>query len=330
MATKERNARITSLGMYVPPEIMTNADFEKLVDTSDEWIVQMTGMKERHYIGDGEATSDLATRAASEALERAGVAPEDVQMILVATATPDMSFPSTACLTQYNIGAKNAFAFDISAGCSGFVYGTVVASQFIRAGTVDTALVIGAESLTRFTDMTDRSSCILFGDGAGAAVFQACEPERGLVDHYIQSDGKLAGLLMCPAGGSKTPASHETVDARDHSIRMIGNKVYVNAVRAMSDSVVKVLDQQGLSGDDLDILFPHQANIRIITSVAERAGLPMEKVYVNIHKYGNTSAASIPMAMYEAIEDGSLKEGMLAGTVAFGAGFTWGSTLMRW
>jgi len=316
--------------MYVPPKVMTNADFEKLVDTSDEWIVQMTGMKERHYIEGDEATSDMASRAATEALERAGVAPEDVQMILVATATPDMLFPSTACLTQYKIGAQNAFAFDISAGCSGFIYGTVIASQFIRAGTVDTALVIGAESLTRFTDMTDRSTCVLFGDGAGAAVFQACEPEHGLVDHYIASDGKLAGLLTCPAGGSKTPASHDTVDARDHSIRMIGNKVYVNAVRAMSDSVVKVLDQQGLTGDDLDILFPHQANIRIITSVAERAGLPMDKVYVNIHKYGNTSAASIPMAMYEAIEDGSLKEGMLAGNVAFGAGFTWGATLMRW
>jgi 3-oxoacyl-[acyl-carrier-protein] synthase-3 len=330
MAARERSARITSLGMYVPPDIMTNADFEKLVDTSDEWIVQMTGMRERHYIGEGEATSDLATRAAKEALERAGIAAEEVQMILVATATPDMHFPSTACLTQHNIGAKNAFAFDISAGCSGFVYGTVIASQFIRAGTVDTALVIGAESLTRFTNMTDRSSCILFGDGAGAAVFQACEPGRGLVDHYIQSDGKLADLLRCPAGGSKSPASHATVDANEHTIHMIGNKVYVNAVRAMSDSVMKVLEQQGLTGDDLDILFPHQANIRIIKSVAERAGLPMDKVYVNIHKYGNTSAASIPLAMYEAVEDGSLKEGMLAGTVAFGAGFTWGSTLMRW
>ncbi len=330
MAANERNARITSLGMYVPPKVMTNADFEKLVDTTDEWIVQMTGMKERHYIEGDEATSDMASRAATEALERAGVAPEDVQMILVATATPDMLFPSTACLTQYKIGASNAFAFDISAGCSGFIYGTVIASQFVRQGTVDTALVIGAESLTRFTDMTDRSTCVLFGDGAGAAVFQACEPGRGLVDHYIQSDGKLAGLLTCPAGGSKTPASYATVDARDHSIRMIGNKVYVNAVRAMSDSVMKVLDQQGLTGDDLDILFPHQANIRIITSVAERAGLPMDKVYVNIHKYGNTSAASIPLAMYEALEDGSLKEGMLAGAVAFGAGFTWGSTLMRW
>ncbi len=330
MAASERNARIASLGMYVPPKVMRNVDFEKLVDTSDEWIVQMTGMKERHYIGEGEATSDLASRAATEALERAGVGPLDVEMILVATATPDMMFPSTACLTQYNIGANNAFAFDICAGCSGFVYATVIAAQFIRAGTIDTALVIGAESLTRFTDMTDRSTCVLFGDAAGAAVMTACEPERGLVDHYIQSDGRLAGLLTCPAGGSRQPASHETVDARDHSIRMIGNKVYVNAVRAMSDSVMKVLDQQGLSGEDLDILFPHQANIRIITSVAERAGLPMEKVYVNIHKYGNTSAASIPLAMYEAVEDGSLKEGMLAGNVAFGAGFTWGATLLRW
>jgi len=330
MAANGRNARIVSLGMSVPEKIMTNADFEKLVDTTDEWIVQMTGMKERHYLSDEEATSDLASRAAAEALERAGVDAADVDMVLVATATPDMLFPSTACLTQHKIGAKNAFAFDIGAGCSGFVYGTVVASQFIRAGGAETALVIGAESLTRFTDMTDRSTCVLFGDAAGAAVMQVCDPEVGLVDHYIQSDGKLSSLLTCPAGGSRTPASHETVDARDHTIHMIGNKVYVNAVRAMSDSVMKVLEQQGLSGDDLDILFPHQANIRIITSVAERAGMPMDKVYVNIHKYGNTSAASIPLAMYEAVEDGSLEDGMLAGTVAFGAGFTWGSTLWRW
>ena len=252
-------------------------------------------------------------------------------MILIATATPDMLFPSTACLTQHKIGAKNAFAFDICAGCSGFVYGYRCRVAVHPAGTVDTALVIGAESLSRFTNMTDRSFVHSLrrrrrcGRVPGHASRSAV-----IVDHYIQSDGKLGDLLTCPAGGSKRPASHETVDANEHTIHMIGNKVYVNAVRAMSDSVMKVLEQQGLSGDDLDILFPHQANIRIITSVAERAGLPMEKVYVNIHKYGNTSAASIPLAMYEAVEDGSLKEGMLAGTVAFGAGFTWGSTLMRW
>jgi len=330
MSAEASRSAIAALGMYVPPKVMTNDDFAGIVDTSDEWITQMTGIKERHFVEGDVATSDLATRAAEDALERAGVAASDVEMILVATATPDMFFPSTACLTQAKIGAENAFAFDISAGCSGFIYGMTVVDQFIRAGTVETALVIGAETLTRFTDMTDRNTCVLFGDGAGAAVVRPADSSRGLVDHFVQSDGRLGHLLTLPAGGTRTPASHETVDARLHYIKMEGRKIYVNAVKKMADSIICVLEQQGLSGSDLDILFPHQANTRIITSVAERAGLPMERVFVNIHKYGNTSAASIPIAMYEAEQEGRLESGMLAGMVAFGAGFTYGAALVKW
>jgi 3-oxoacyl-[acyl-carrier-protein] synthase-3 len=330
MTDKRRNACIAGLGMYVPPKVMTNEDFTKIVETSDQWIVEMTGMKVRHFTEADVASSDLAAHAARQAMERAGVGPSDIDMILVATATPDKFFPSTACLAQAKIGADKAFAYDISAGCSGFIYGMVVAEQFIAAGTIETALVIGAENLTKFTDMTDRNTCVLFGDGAGAVVVKACDPPRGIIAHYLGSDGKLGSLLEFPAGGSRKPASHETVDQRLHYIKMNGPKVYLHASKAMSDSVHRVLDQAGLAGDDIDILFPHQANIRIIQTVAERAGMPMEKVFVNIEKYGNTSAASIPIALFEAVESGRLKPGMLIGIVAFGAGFTWGAALVRW
>jgi len=330
MADSAKRACIRSIGVYVPPKVMTNADFAKIVDTSDEWITQMTGIKERHFVDADTASSDLASAAAKSALEKAGVDPMDVDMVLVATATPDMFFPSTACLTQAKIGAKNAFAYDVSAGCSGFLYGLVVAQQFIAAGTVKTALVIGAETLTKFTDMTDRNTCVLFGDGAGAALVRAAAGQEGLVSYYLGSDGKLGDLLKLPAGGTRLPASHETVDARLHYIKMNGRQVYLHAVKAMSDSTLKVLERAGVKGTDLDLLFPHQANIRIIESVAERAGIPMDKVFGNIHKYGNTSAASIPIALWDAENQGRLKEGMLIGMVAFGAGFTWGAALMRW
>ena len=330
MAGSARNAYIAGMGMYVPPKVMTNEDFAKIVDTSDEWITQMTGIKERRHVEADVATSDLATAASKIAMEKAGVTPDEIDMIIVATATPDMFFPSTACLVQTNIGAVNAFAYDIVAGCSGFIYGLVIAEQFIKAGMVETILLIGAETLSKVSNMTDRNTCVLFGDGAGAAILRPCETPKGVIDHVIGSDGSLGSLLSLPAGGSRMPASHETVDKNLHTIYMDGRKVYVNAVKKMGDSVVEVLEQQNLTGDDMDILFPHQANLRIITSVAKRAGMPIEKVYINIHKYGNTSAASIPLAMCEAIDDGSLKEGMLVGLVAFGAGFTWGSALIRW
>ena len=330
MAETKRNAYIAGMGVSLPPRVVTNDDFAKIVDTSDEWITQMTGIRERRFTDGDTATSDLAAEASARALESAGLDASEVDMVLIGTATPDMFFPSTACLVQAKIGAKNAFAYDMSAGCTGFIYGLVIAEQFVATGTVDTALVVGAENLSKFMDMTDRNTCVLFGDGAGAAVVRSCEPPKGLITHYLGSDGTLGKLLEFPAGGSRMPATHETVESRLHSIKMEGRKVYVNAVRAMGDSVLKVLDQAGLTGADLDILFPHQANIRIITSVAERAGMPMDKVYVNIDRYGNTSAASIPIAMAEAIESGRLREGMIAGLVAFGAGFTWGAALIRW
>ncbi|MBM3307667.1 MAG: ketoacyl-ACP synthase III [Candidatus Eisenbacteria bacterium] len=330
MTDSAKRATIVGLGTYVPPRVVTNDDFSKTVETSDEWITQMTGIKERHFVDGDTASSDLAALAGKVALERAGVDPPDVDMVLVATSTPDMFFPCTACLAQDKVGAKNAFAYDVSAGCSGFIYGLVIAHQFIAAGTIETALVIGAETLSRFADMTDRNTCVLFGDGAGAAVVQGCDAPRGLLAYHLGGDGKLGDLLKFPAGGTKMPASHETVDARLHYIKMNGRQVYANAVKAMSDSTLRVLEKAGLSGADVDLFFPHQANIRIMEAVAERARLPMEKVFVNIDRYGNTSAASIPIALDEAVTQGRLTEGMLIGMVAFGTGFTWGAALMRW
>jgi len=330
MGESKRTARIAGMGMYAPPKVMTNEDFTKIVDTSDEWITQMTGIKERHVAEPDVTTSDMAAEAARVALSNAGLTAEDVDMIVLGTATPDMLFPSTACLVQAKIGATNAFCYDMAAGCSGFIYGLTIARQFVSMGTVKTALVIGAENLTKFADMTDRNTCVLFGDGAGAAVVVPAEEPDGILHHVLGADGRLGSLLECPAGGARMPATRETVDERQHYIKMQGRKVYVNAVKAMGDSVVRVIEESGLSGDDVDILFPHQANIRIIQSVAERAGTSMDKVYVNIDRYGNTSAASIPIAMTEAIEEGRLKGGMTVAMVAFGAGFTWGALLMRY
>lgn len=330
MADSRKRAWIAGLGMCVPDRVVTNEDFEGLVDTSDEWITQMTGIKERRYTDDDTATSDLAIPAARVALERAGVEGSEVDAIIVGTATPDTYFPSTACLVQNAIGATEAFAYDIAAACSGFIFALAQADCLIATGRAETVLIIGAECLTKITDFTDRNTCVLFGDGAGAAVVKGCDPPRGMVDHFLKCDGSLSNYIIEPGGGSRRPASHETVDERLHCIKMKGRQVYVNANRAMSDAVVILLERQGLTGDDLDLLFPHQANIRIIQSVAEKAGMPMERVFVNIHKYGNTSAASIPIALTEAWEQGLLKEGMLIGMVAFGSGFTWGSALIRW
>lgn len=330
MANSLKRAYIAGVGMSVPDKIVTNDDFTGIVDTSDEWITQMTGIKERRYTDENTATSDLAIPASKQALERASVAGSDVDAIIVATATPDTPFPSTACLIQNAIGAKEAFAYDIAAACAGFIFGLAQAQSYIAAGMAETVLVVGAECLTKITDFTDRNTCVLFGDGAGAVVIRGCDPPRGLMDHFLKCDGSLSDYIIQPAGGSRLPSSHDTVDQRLHTIKMKGRKVYVNASKAMADAVVLLLERQGLTGDDLDLLFPHQANIRIIQSVAKQAGMPMEKVFVNIHKYGNTSAASVPIALAEAFEEGLLKEGMLIGMVAFGSGFTWGSALFRW
>ena len=330
MADSLKRAYIAGLGMSVPDRVVTNDDFTEIVDTSDEWITQMTGIKERRYTDDNTATSDLAIPAARQALERAGLQGSDVDVVIVATATPDTPFPSTACLVQHAIGAKDAFAYDIAAACAGFVFALVQAQSYIASGIAETVLVIGAECLTKITDFTERTTCVLFGDGAGAAVVRGCDPPRGLVDHFLRCDGSLSDYIIQPGGGSRLPASHETVDERLHTIKMKGRKVYISASKAMADAVVLLLERQGLTGDDLDLLFPHQANIRIIQSVAKQAGLPMERVFVNIHKYGNTSTASVPLALAEAFDEGLLKEGMLIGMVAFGSGFSWGSALFRW
>jgi 3-oxoacyl-[acyl-carrier-protein] synthase-3 len=330
MANSQKRAYIAGVGMSVPDRVVTNDDFAKMIDTSDEWITQMTGIKERRYTDENTATSDLAIPASRQALERAGVQGSDVDAIIVATATPDTYFPSTACLIQKAIGAKDAFAYDVAAACAGFIFGIVQAQSYIASGIAETVLVVGAECLTKITDFTDRNTCVLFGDGAGAALIRGCDPPRGLVDHFLRCDGNLSDYIIQPGGGSRRPASHETVDERLHTIKMKGRKVYVNASKAMADAVVLLLERQGLTGDDLDLLFPHQANIRIIQSVAKQAGMPMERVFVNIHKYGNTSAASVPLALAEAFDEGLLKEGMLIGMVAFGSGFTWGSALFRW
>jgi len=330
MANSMKRAYIAGVGMSVPDRVVTNDYFTEIVDTSDEWITQMTGIKERRYTDENTATSDLAIPASRTALERAGVEGSEVDAIIVATATPDTYFPSTACLIQDAIGAKNAFAYDIAAACAGFIFGVVQAQSYIAAGMAETVLVVGAECLTKITDFTDRNTCVLFGDGAGAVVIRGCDPPRGLVDHFLKCDGSLSDYIIEPGGGSRQPASHETVDQRLHTIKMKGRKVYVNASKRMADAVVLLLERQGLTGDDLDLLVPHQANIRIIQSVAEQAGMPMERVFVNIHKYGNTSAASVPIALAEAFEQGLLKDGMLIGMVAFGSGFTWGSALFRW
>jgi 3-oxoacyl-[acyl-carrier-protein] synthase-3 len=332
MPSSGQRAYIAGIGRCVPDRVVTNEDFEARtdIDTSDEWITQMTGIKERRYTDDETATSDLAIPAAEQALDRAGIAGSDIDAIIVGTATPDTLFPSTACLVQNAIGAREAFAYDIAAACSGFIFGLVQAQSYIMTGLARNVLVLGAETLTKITNQSDRNTCVLFGDAAGAAVVSGTDSDRGLVDTFLKCDGSLSDYIIEPAGGSRTPASHETVDKNLHTIHMQGRRVFVNANKAMSDSVVLLLERNGLTGDDLDLLFPHQANIRIIQSVAEKAGLPMEKVYVNIHKYGNTSAASIPLAMAEAYEEGALREGMLIGMVAFGSGFTWGSALLRW
>jgi 3-oxoacyl-[acyl-carrier-protein] synthase-3 len=330
MANSTRRAYIAGVGMSVPDKIVTNDDFTKIIDTSDEWITQMTGIKERRYTTENGATSDLAIPASRVALERAGVKGSDVDAIIVATATPDTPFPSTACRIQEAIGAKDAFGYDVAAACAGFIFALAQAQSFIISGMAETVLVVGAECLTKITDFTDRNSCVLFGDGAGAVVVKSCDPPRGIVDLFLKCDGTLGDYIIQYGGGSRQPASHKTVDERLHTIQMKGRKVYISASKAMADAVILLLERQGLTGDDLDLLFPHQANIRIIQSVAEKAGMPMEKVFVNIHKYGNTSAASVPIALAEAYEQGLLKEGMLIGMVAFGSGFSWGSALLRW
>ena len=322
-------SRILGTGRYAPQRILTNQELEQMVDTSDEWITTRTGIKRRHIAADDQATSDLAAAAIETALADAGMAKDGLDALIVATATPDMLFPSTACLVQDRLGLGTIPVFDISAACSGFIYGTMLANSLIAAGQFEHVGVVGAETLTRFVDWQDRSTAVLFGDGAGAAIYGPGDGQRGVLAAYTGADGSLGRLLKLPAGGTRLPASQETVDARQHYIYMEGSEVFKSAVRAMTSSAEKALELSGLSSDEIDLLITHQANIRIIDATAQRLSLPAERVFVNIQEYGNTSAASIPIALDEAREQGRVGEGSTVLMVAFGAGFTWGSLVVR-
>lgn len=318
------------IGSYVPEKVLTNFDLEKIVETNDEWIVERTGISERRIAADDQATSDLAFIAATRALKDANVKPEEIDLIIVATESPDTKFPSTACLIQDRIGAKNAAAFDLGAGCSGFVYGSAVASQMITTGLYKKALVIGAETLSRILNWEDRNTCVLFGDGAGAAVLGEVEKGYGILGIDLGADGSGGDYLSLPASGSRKPASMETVNNKEHFIHMDGQEVFKFAIKIMPKTTLTVLKKANLNKDDLDIIIPHQANIRIIESAARRLKVNKDIIYVNVQKYGNTSAASIPIAMCEAKEEGKLFKGQNVELVGFGAGLTWASMIVKW
>lgn len=326
----EISVGIIGLGYHVPEKIVTNSDLEKMVDTSDEWVVERTGIKERRVAAEDETTSDIAAVAALKAIEKAKVKPEDIDMIILATASPDMIFPSTACLVQDKIGATNAAAFDLAAGCSGFVYGLVVGSQMIKSGLYKKVLVIGAEVLSKITDWSDRNTCVLFGDGAGAAVIGEVESGYGILGEYLGADGSGGELLKQPGGGTRMPASKETIEKRLHYIHMNGNEVFKFAIKIMGEAALEALKKANLTPNNVDLLIPHQANIRIIQSAAKRLKLSMDKVFVNVEKYGNTSAASIPIALNEALEHGCIKQGDTLVLVGFGAGLTWAACVIKW
>ncbi len=327
--TKKKQVGITGLGMYVPKKVLTNQDLEKMVDTSDEWITTRTGIKKRRVAQPGTPSSTLAAKAAKKALESAKLKPEDIELIIVATITPDMPFPSTSCFVQSKIGAKNAACFDMGAACSGFIYGLVTARHFIDSGMYKNALVIGVEVLTSVTDYTDRNTCVLFGDGAGAAILQPVA-SGGILSHYLGADGDLANLLYLPGGGSRNPASKDTLKDKLHYIKMSGTEVFKSAVRLMTDAATHAVCDANLGCKDISLLIPHQANIRIINSVRQRIGLPKDKVYLNVAKYGNVSAASTIIALCEAVKEKKIKKGDIVVLVAFGAGFTWGSIVLQW
>jgi 3-oxoacyl-[acyl-carrier-protein] synthase-3 len=326
-----RRAKITALGTYVPPDVLTNQDLEKMVETSDQWIMERTGIRERHVLAKGLGVSDMCAEAAKKCLTARGIGPGEVEVIIVGTVTPDMMFPSTACLVQYKIGAKGAWGFDVSAGCSGFMFALQAGAKLVESGAHARVLVCGADANTRMTDYTDRATCVLFGDGGGAVLLEPAEEgEIGLIDYVNEIDGAGGASLNLKGGGSLNPSSHETVDKKMHYIYQDGPAVYKFAVRKMAEATVKLLQRNGVTGADLGCFIPHQANKRIITATADRLGLTQEQVIINIEKYGNTSAGTIPLAMETAIEEGKLKKGDLALLAAVGAGFTVGATLLRW
>jgi 3-oxoacyl-[acyl-carrier-protein] synthase III len=325
-----KNAVITGWGYYAPSRVLTNAELEKMVDTSDEWITSRTGIKERRIAADGETTSSLAARAARAALEKARLRAQDVQLVVVGTASPDYLFPATACLVQSEIGATKAGAFDVEAACTSFISALAIARGMIVSGAIENALVIGAETLSRLLNWKDRTTCVLFGDGAGAAVVEATNASVGIESTVLHGDGSKGELLMVAAGGSRTPASAETVERGMHFISMAGGEVFKLAVKSMADAAEEAIADAGLALGDIDLLIPHQANLRIIDGVARRLHFPSEKVFVNIQRYGNTSAASIPIAICEAEATGRLRKGDKVLLVAFGGGFTWGASVLEW
>ncbi len=319
-----------STGSAVPDKVLTNFDLEKMVDTTDEWIRTRTGIRERRIADENTATSDLVIEASKRAMKEAGVGPGDLDAIIVGTVTPDMLFPSTACFVQKGLGIKDIPAFDVSAACSGFIYGLEIAQGLITNNTSQLILLAGAETLSKILDWTDRSTCVLFGDGAGACVLTGTEDDKGVLSIHLGADGSLGDLLKQPAGGSRYPASHETVEKKLHYVKMKGNDVFKYAVRAMEQSGIKALEKANLTCQDVDLLIPHQANLRIIQATAKRLGLPMEKVLVNIDRFGNISAGSIPIALDEANRRSLIKEGDIVLLDAFGGGFTWGAAVIRW
>lgn len=325
-----RSVSIIGAGAYLPKRILTNADLAKLVDTTDEWITTRTGIKERHIAADDQATSDLAAEAARRALRQAGLSAEELDLIIVATITPDMLCPSTACLVQKNLGARNAVCFDLGAACPGFLFALETARQFVGSGAVSTALVIGADKLSCITDWEDRATCVLFGDAAGAVVLRNRPGLRGIIATALASDGSLSHLLYVPGGGSRHPATAQTVKDRLHFLKMAGKEVFKYAVSSMLGAANEVLRRGGFKISEVDCIIPHQANLRIIQAIAERLGAPREKYYLTLERTGNISAASIPVALDEAVRAGFIKDGDLVLLMSFGAGFTWGATLLEW
>jgi 3-oxoacyl-[acyl-carrier-protein] synthase-3 len=324
-------AKISALGTYVPPRLLTNQDLEKMVDTTNQWILERTGIRERHLVDKGVATSDLAAAAARQALARRGIEPSDLDAIIVATVTPDMFFPSTACLVQHKLGAKNVWGFDLSAACSAFVYALQTGAQFIRSGAHKRVLVVGADVMSSIIDYTDRATCIIFGDGAGAVILEAAENDsEGLIDYIHEIDGSGGQALYMPGGGSLNPSTCETVREKMHYVHQDGQTVFKFAVKKQTELCEKLLERNGLKGSDINAFIPHQANQRIITATAERLGITPENVIVNIDRFGNTTAGTIPLAMQTAVEEGRLKRGDLALLASVGAGFTVAASLVRW
>jgi len=329
--TKPIRAKISALGTYVPPRILSNADLEKMVDTTNEWIMERVGIRERHIADKGVAASDLAVEAVKNLLETHPFDLQTVDLIVVGTVTPDMMYPSTACLVQHKLGIENTWGFDVSAGCSGFVYALNTGVSFVESGKYKKVLVIGSDKNSMMTDYTDRAVCIIFGDGAGAVLLEPAEDgEAGIIDHVAQVEGMGGEFLFMPGGGSLNPASYETVDQKMHYIHQDGKQVFKYAVKKMAEMTERVLERNNLTGHDVDCFIAHQANRRIITATADRLGMPLEKVIINIDRYGNTTAGTIPIAMRTAIEEGKLKKGDTVLIAAVGAGFTSGATLLRW